>query len=759
MSLSFEKLDWLAFLSHLKRYISSEFVLDYKELFLPCFDRKSVEFLRERTKYFWEVLEKGQRLEFPTLKSLRSIFNKASKRGLFLPVELKDIKSWFVTIRTHYSIIKNFPYLENFDELYEEIAFIEETLDRVIDYERVEVKDRASYQLFIIRRKIKEAEALLLSRLEGIKEYYFKKGYLQENLFTQRQGRYVLPVKIEYKNKVRGILHEVSQSGATAFIEPVGIISLANELEDLRYKEEREVSKVLKEVSFEIFELAGSFFLLERIFAELEVALAKAKLGREYRGVFPEFKNEVGIKIKSGVHPILYLESRDTGKFPVANDFFVEKGLLITGPNLGGKTVSLKTIGMFVLMAQSGCLVPAKEAKLQVFKKIFVDLGDEQSIFEGESSFSSHLKNLKRVLEQADRDTLVLLDEPGKGTNPQQGAALVGAIMEELLSRNTKFVITTHSQFLKNLALKLKDVKVASMEFDEVTKEPTYRLVYGVWGESFAFELARKVGFPEKIITRAAEFLEDEEYWQWHKALEEELKKVKDLKKELEKKKEEVLREKEELSRERERLKERYEKQLEIKLQEWSKEFRKLVSKAKTASKKKEKKLLEEFNKFVEEVLREGTPEKDEAIREGDEVEVISLKAKGKVVKLKGNQAEVLVGRMKLEVPVEALKKIGEGVKEVTKVKVKTTEEEIKERVMLLGLTVDEAISEVERALNAVFLKGGKKLYVVHGHGTGKLREAIRKYLSSHPLVKAISFAEDYEGGTGVTIAYLEEKN
>ncbi len=765
-----KKLDWNKLLTYLEKFIFSEFSKKLCRGLTPEFSYKKVLSLQEKTRFLWNLLEKGQKIELPSLKSLNSLFEKAYKRGLFLPIDLIELKKWFLILKKLVPLVKDSVF-HSLTILYEEIAYLESQLDRVLDYERGEIRDKASYNLFVIRKRIKEAQELLFSKLEKIREHFYKKGYLQENLFTQREGRYVLPVKIEYKNKVKGILHEVSQSGATAFIEPVGIIALSNEIEELKYKEQREIAKILKELSAEFFTKSYEFSQIEELYADFEISLAKAKLGRTYRGVFPELKEKGILKIFSGIHPLLILKDREeTSNKPVYNDFIVEEGLLISGPNLGGKTVSLKTIGLLTLMAQSGFLIPAKFAEIPVFSKIFVDMGDDQDILQGESSFSSHLKSLKEILDKADSQSLVLLDEPGKGTNPEEGVALVAAIIEELLNRNSKIVITTHSQFLKTLALKIKKIKIATMEYDLQTREPTHRLVYGVWGESLAFDLAKRIGFPEKILKRAFEYLKNKEYWEWYKVLEEEINKVRELKEELNQKKKELEEERAKLEREKEELRERYYKKLETQIVLWNQEFKNFLKGIKEKG-LSQKKLLDQFGEFVSKVLGDAVVEEEKReIKKGDIVEVLPFKKEGEVLKVKEKTVEVKLGNLKIEVPKENISRIISRASERGSSDFKISTQSIslkesmekkdqKERVKLLGLTVDEALAEVERVLNRAFLSGIKKVYLVHGHGSGRLREAIREYLKTHPLVNRFEFAEPFEGGTGVTVVYLEEKN
>ena len=755
-----KKLDWNAVLDYIKLELSSKFVLEHEDLFFPATDYSKAVELQNKTKFFWEMLERGEDLPLSALISLRILFEKALKRGLFLPVELKSLKDWFVALRKLKPVLKRGSLFSNLLENFYLVEGLETELDRVFDSEKVDIRDRASYSLFVIRKKIREAEDLLFTKLENIKEYYWKKGYLQDAIFTQRNGRYVFPVKIEYKNKVKGILHELSQSGATAFIEPVGIIGLTNELEELRYREQREISKILRELSQVFFEKKRIFYLIERGYAEVEVCVAKAKFGRSYRGVFPRLKQRGEVVIKGGFHPVLFFEAREKGKKVVSNDYILDRGLLITGPNLGGKTVSLKTIGLTVLLAQAGFPVPAKEAEVCVFKSVFVDLGDEQSILEGESSFSSHLKNLKNIWQKADESSLVLLDEPGKGTNPEEGAALVGAIIEELLEKGAKLVITTHSQFLKTLALKLPGLKIATMEYDSTTREPTYRLIYGVWGESFAFELARKLGFPERVLNRAESYLKDKSYWEWTRVLEKEVQKVKSLENSLKAQLEEVQRKKQKLKEEEEALKQKHLKLVNQLVTQWNQRFQEFLKEC-SKGRKSEKKVIEKFDELVEQVVEEFGEELNEELKVGDEVEVLSLNAKGKIINIKNDVAKVQIGSLTLDVPVKTLKKSKSSPSKQSSSKHIPSPQSSPSflRVKLIGLTVDEALTEVERVINEAFLSGVKRVYFIHGHGTGRLREAVRDYLKTHPLVKGFEFAKEYEGGTGVTIAYIEEKN
>jgi len=763
---SLVKLEWFKLLNYFSEFLVSDFAKQEVKQLLPNFEPEKAYLLQEQTNYLWKCIERGERFDLFPLKSLKILFQKAQKRSIFLPLELIEIKQWFNSLKTLSGILKSSPF-SRLIGIYHNLSFLEETLDRLLDYERKGLKDKASYQLYVIRKKIREALDLLYVKLDKLREHFFKKGYLQENLYTQKEGRYVLPVKIEFKNKVKGILHGLSSSGATAFIEPASIISLSNEVEDLRHQEQREELKILREISQELFLKKEVFFELEDLYLEFEISWGKVALGRFYRGVFPELKPRGSIKIWQGVHPFLLLsESKENQRKVIKNDFTLENGLLITGPNLGGKTVSLKTIGLLCLMAQTGFLIPAEKAEMPIFRKVFADIGDDQDIFQGESSFSSHLRGLKEILDQADEKSLVLLDEPGRGTDPEKGMALVAAVLEELLHKEVKVVVTTHSQFLKALGLKIKGLKVATMEYDLQTKEPTYRLVYDIYGDSLAFELAKKIGIPEKILDRALEYLQNKEYWEWYKLWEKEFEKVKQLKDSLEER-EKSLKERElHLQKQKEELEKTYIQKLDLKFKEWETEFKKLIEKMAAAKNVGKKWGIKEFEGFITKVLKESQTE-DGSIQEGDYVLIKGFNQKGRVIKIRDKIAEVLCGNLKLELPLERLSKVSVEAEFVekkppysfySKTQPKAPKD-LRIRVNLLGLTVDEALEMLERELNRGFLEEVSEVHLIHGHGSGRLREAIQNHLKNHPLVKEFRFADPEKGGTGVTVVFLEKNH
>ncbi|WP_068515945.1 endonuclease MutS2 [Caldimicrobium thiodismutans] len=758
MSKDFTLLDWEGLKGRLLPYLKTEASKIKLVDLQPTFSQEESKRLREESAFLWNLFEKGKGIELPSLPSLQKIFDGAQKRGFLLPGEVFQIGLWIMTSLELRDILKNSPFL-SLSRLSDELSLLLERIKELFDLERKEIKDSASYQLRIIRRKKRLLEEEIFLKLEDLKDKYYKLGYLQEPIYLQREGRYVLPVKPEYKNKVKGILQGLSQSGATVFVEPFSLIHMTNELEELVWQEEREVSRILKELTEELFSFQESFFKLEEFMVSLDLAIARVELGRTYRGILPDEEKASELFIEEGFHPSLFFRAQEKEKpYPVTNNYLLREALMITGPNLGGKTVTLKTIGISVLMAQNGFLLPAKKAQIPYFKKLLVDLGDEQNLWEGESSFSAHLKNLKRILDLADKESLVLLDEPGRGTNPEEGALLVWAIIEGILEKGAKVIMTTHSHILKVLASQRKEFSFATVEFNRKTFSPTYRLLYNYLGDSHAFELARRVGLSESLIKRARDLLLDKDYFNLQDRYAQNIEAIENLKKDWEEKVRLLKEEREELSKFKKELEKKYERAMEKLFGEWQREFRTFLEQL--ASAKSSKRAHREFQKFLEERHLPRIFE-ERSFQEGEKVFVKCFGKEGTILKIKDKTALVLSGQMKLEVPLQELRR--EDIKNPPKPRYSATLSHppscSKEKIHLLGEEVESALNLLERKLNRCFLEGKDQLLVIHGHGTGKLRQAIRDYLKVHPLVKAYEEAPSYEGGSGATLVYLHKKN
>ena len=747
-------LDWESLKKKLIEQLSTESAKDFLYTLNPKIEPSQVYLLQEKTKFLWNRIEGGKDLVLPLLSSLSKLLSQAKKRGSFLIPELCSLVLWLRTFSELSKELQQSPFQEYFVNP-ERYIFLLGKITDILDVERREVKSEANYDLYLIRKEKNRLMENLFERLNRIKEKFYKMGYLQDNIFLQREGRYVLPVKPEFKYKVKGIYHGYSQSGATIFIEPFGITELANELEELTWREESVIQRILKNLSEEIFSFEKGLLEIEKAIVDVDIVLAKAKLGRIYRGIFPKVVEKGEFFIKEGFHPLLYFKSlSENRELPIPNDYYFKEAFLITGPNFGGKTVTLKTIGLLTFMALNGFLISAKEAQIPLFNKILVDLGDDQNLLEGESSFSAHLKNLKRILEEADERSLVLLDEPGRGTNFEEGSAIVWASVETLLEKGAKVVLTTHSPVIKTFALKHKKFVYAMVNH--------YKLHYGYLGESQAFDLALKLGLDRSLIEKAKSFLGDKSYYAYYEKYLEEIQKLEALSRELEYQKQVLEQEKIDLARLKRELQRKYEKKWEELIRSWQSEFKALVETLKSSSKGK---AYQAFENFLKEREYPFSEEREE-IKEGDKVYITFLQREGIVQRIKDKSAEVILGQMKLEVPLYQIVK-GKDIPTTRSFKFKNFSNEIsegivstkKEKLILLGEDVESALNLLEQKLNECFLNKRKFLLVVHGHGSGKLRSAIRGYLKDHPLVEKFEEPPLHQGGSGATLVYLFEKN
>ncbi|MDD3225899.1 MAG: endonuclease MutS2, partial [Clostridium sp.] len=437
---------------------------------------------------------------------VRDAVGRAEKGSTLMPRQLIRIANIEKCARRFKSYVKtvegepNSRVLNNLCDGIVPLRQLEDAIFRAIISED-EISDRASTTLANIRRALREKTSSVKDRVNSLVRSY--SSYLQENLYTIRGDRYVIPVKAEYKAQVPGLVHDQSASGATLFIEPMGLVNLNNEIKELMLKEKAEIERILEELSRNIYENIDIVKSNAKIVYELDFIFAKAKYAREIGGIIPEINKDGKVDIVQGRHPLI-----DPAKVVPMDVYLGDKftSLVVTGPNTGGKTVTLKTVGLLELMAMSGILIPAREnSTVGFFKEVFADIGDEQSIEQSLSTFSSHMTNIVQIMEKADDTCLVLFDELGAGTDPTEGASLAVAILETLRKRKTKIVATTHYSELKAYALKTEGVENASVEFDVETLRPTYRLLIGIPGKSNAFEISKRLGLPDYVIDIARE--------------------------------------------------------------------------------------------------------------------------------------------------------------------------------------------------------------------------------------------------------------
>ncbi len=648
-----------------------------------------------------------------------------------------------------------------------------------------EVLDRASVQLQRLRGDIREAQREVKQKLEGMLRSSTVQKYLQEALVTVRGDRYVLPVKAEYRAQVPGIIHDQSASGATLFIEPMAVVELNNKLRQYQVAESQEVERILRELSASVAEQAPIMLTNLEVIAWLDFTLAKGKLSYEMRAIRPALSQSHALIFVQARHPLIPQADVKPIDVRLGQSFSV---LLVTGPNTGGKTVTLKTIGLLALMAQCGLHIPATEgSQVGVYASVYADIGDEQSIEQSLSTFSSHMTNIIQIINKADCASLVLLDELGAGTDPTEGAALAMAIIDSFLARGTHVVATTHYSELKAYAHTKRGVQNASMEFDVETLRPTFNLTIGLPGKSNAFEISARLGLDVSVITEARRYLT-------HEAL-----KVEDLIRGLEasrKEADEALRQafakqrqaearlqdaeqqaklQQEKAREMQR---RAAEEAKVLVRRAKHEIEALIETLKQAEKEgatheltqtvervrqRQREILRAVSEPVEEdVLPSVAAHPEEAIAVGDEVLVVHLNQRGRVLELSANGgATVQLGALRTQVAVQHLRRVNERKKREHTERtgfhaVDLASHNIKLELDLRGYTVEEGVQEVDKYLDSALLRGLGQVQIIHGKGTGALREGIRDFLSGHPAVKSYRLGQANEGGSGVTVVELK---
>ncbi|MBR5231457.1 MAG: endonuclease MutS2 [Clostridia bacterium] len=645
-----------------------------------------------------------------------------------------------------------------------------------------EIADRASPALFDIRRHIKQANERIREKLSSMAHGSTFSKYLQESIVTVRNGRYVLPVKQEYRQFVPGLVHDQSSTGATLFVEPMAVVELGNDLKQWTSKEREEIQRILAELSAQVGAQQELIAENINILTSLDFIFAKGHLSREMRAVMPKINDQGRIRLVRVRHPLIPRETVVPCDLWMGEDFTT---LIITGPNTGGKTVTLKTVGLLTLMAQSGLHVPGNlGTELSVFEQVYADIGDEQSIEQSLSTFSSHMKNIVEIVsEVTDRD-LVLFDELGAGTDPTEGAALAQTILHTLLQSKVRTVATTHYSELKAYALSTPGVENASVEFDVSTLRPTYRLSIGVPGKSNAFEISSRLGLPEYIIDGAKKLLsandvrfEDviagAEYQRQIAQREREAaesaraetirlrNEAEKLYREMEEKRQNIERKAKEDGR---RIVENARREAENVILELKKMKKEGAAGREAEVNALRKKMQSSIDGLSEGLMAKNPtltpPPKD--LKSGDTVEIIHLNTQGTVLSApdaKGN-VQVQAGIMKMNVNITQLRLISQKKTQQKKSSVHVHSQSQSRTVRMecdvRGMALDEALMEVERYLDEAVMAGMNEVSIVHGKGTGILRQGIQRHLKTYPHVKSYRSGVYGEGEMGVTIVTLK---
>lgn len=750
----------------------------------PVYTAAEAQWLLQETDAAFVAMAKFGAPSFYGMKNVTNPLRRAQAGGGLGLRELLDIGG---TLRTIRGLTQWWGKSENVRTAltgrFEVLApnkYLEEKIFMCIVNEE-EVADNASPALATIRRKIRAASQRVREQLDKLIRSPSHQKHLQESIVTQRSGRYVVPVKAEFRGEVPGLVHDTSSSGATVFIEPMSVVELNNEIRVLRSDEQDEIARILLELSQEAGSFADSIIDSYKYAVELDLIFAKAQVAYKMKAVVPQVGEDGKIILNSARHPLIDKTKVVATDITLGVDF---DALIITGPNTGGKTVALKTIGLMTLMAMCGLMLPVGEgSRVSVFRHILADIGDEQSIEQSLSTFSSHMVNIIKIFEVADNSSLILLDELGAGTDPVEGAALAEAIIQELRSRNVRLACTTHYAELKAYAIQTPGVENGCCEFDVATLRPTYRLLIGVPGKSNAFAISQRLGMSEKIVDRARELVSQESnaFEQVVGRLEEDRRKMED--------EFQALRASEEKARqsaqEAERLKEEAEAQAKKEVERARQEASQIVQKTRQRAdallneleelrRQKNKQLSAEQKARLRSGMKELEGAADPVHRRrddnytlprplqvGDDVVIYDIDKEATVLELpKDGAVLVQAGIIKTRVPLENLrlmskrqmKKKNPG-RTVTK-NVSTPEGTTS--LDLRGQTVEEALMEVDSFLDRASRMHVTQVTIIHGKGTGALRTAVQQHLRRCSQVKSFRLGTYGEGESGVTIAELK---
>jgi DNA mismatch repair protein MutS2 len=648
---------------------------------------------------------------------------------------------------------------------------------------RGEILDSASFELGEIRRDIRQLRGKIKKVLEGLLASDRLSSVFQDRIITERNGRYVVPVRADHRGQIKGFIHDESASGQTLFVEPAGVLERNNDLKAFLRAEKREEERILRRLSEAVRQEAELLLTNQQILALIDFRAAAASFSRLSGSVAPRLAQQPLIELKEASHPLLLFhpDGSRLERRAVPVDLLLDEGhdtLVVSGPNTGGKTVALKTVGLLLFMARSGLHIPCHpQSRIYLFHKVFADIGDEQSIEENLSTFSGRLIRIKRILEEADEDSLVLLDEIGAGTDPSEGGALAMAVLDSLRARGARAVVTTHLNLIKGYAYLQESVVNAAVEFDGKTLAPTYRLHYGIPGASNAFSIARSLGTPDHVLVQAGNYLskgerEEQELMEkldrLFKAREEALVEAVALRESAQKKRDKRKQLLDDLEEQKQVILEKATRSGEQLVREAKRKIRGLFKEASEAvpdAKKRARlagelaKVQKSFSQLRSEPRRKGRAPCE--VKTGEILRVTALATEGEVVRVLDGEAELSIRGKKLRLSLHELeqfsprrfvkKRTGKGI-------VRSTVERsaFSPRLLLLGRRVDESLLLLDRFLDDALLHGLSEVEVVHGAGEGILRRAVRDFLEGHREVAAFHAADVARGGDNVTIVGLK---
>jgi DNA mismatch repair protein MutS2 len=751
---------------------------------IPSTDFNEVVKLQQETDEAANVLRLKGNVPLSGIYDIRAHIKRAVIGGSLSPQELTQIASSISASRRIKRFVEGLvedaielPLLAVYVEQIVVLAELEESIRNAID-EGGEVLDSASDLLRSLRHQMRSNESRVREKLESMIRSSNAQKMLSDAIVTIRNDRFVIPVKQEYRGHYGGIIHDQSSSGQTLFIEPAAIVQLNNQLQDIRMKEQLEIDRILSELSAKTAEFHDELAIIVDVLGELDFIFAKAKYGRIIKGSMPIMNDEGRIALFKARHPLIPIDE------VVANDIMLGKDfttIVITGPNTGGKTVTLKTVGLCTLMAQAGMQIPALDgSELAVFGSIHADIGDEQSIEQSLSTFSSHMVNIVDILDNVSFDSLVLFDELGAGTDPQEGASLAISILDEVYKTGARVIATTHYPELKAYGYNRDGVMNASVEFDVETLSPTYKLLLGVPGRSNAFEISKRLGLNDRVIANARSHVSEDSN------------EIDNMIASLEKSKRQAeveLEEAHQLRKEAEMLHKDLQKQMitfydqkdelyekagekaasliekaKVEAEEIIKDLRKMRTEKHADIKEHElinaKRRLETATPTIKKSAKQSQQKKEKrTFASGDEVKVITFDQKGTLLdKTSANSWQVQIGILKMKVNEKDLEFLNSPKPVETKplAIVRGKDFHVSLELDLRGERYEEAIHKVEKYIDDALLAGYPRVSIIHGKGTGALRQGVQEYLKSHRSVKRTRLGDAGEGGTGVTIVELK---
>ena len=786
-SAALRTLEYTKVIDRLVNLVATQRGRELAEALQPSSEYQTVESNLALTEDAVRVLRHAASIPFGGIRDLRQVLGRARVGGGLSGEELLAVGSTLRAVR----LLKGFfaeyaefigglePWVQGLTVLRNSEFAIERSID-----DNGTVKDDASEKLSQLRREIRVIQGRIKDKLDSILRSSQYKSYFQDALYTMRGDRYVIPIKQEYRHQFPGILHDQSASGATVFIEPMALVNMNNDLKGVISAEQVEVEKILLALSLQVAAAADPIEANCDILAQLDFVFAKARLAFEMHAVRPEVNIQGRVDLRQARHPLIAAVSVVPVDIRIGNEF---NTLLITGPNTGGKTVALKTLGLLSLMMQSGLFVPAAaDSTLAVFENIFADIGDEQSIEQSLSTFSGHMTNLVRILSQVTPSCLVLIDEIGAGTDPEEGTALAMAILEHLREQGIRTIATTHYGELKAFAYTQEGVENASVEFDIETLRPTYRLLIGVAGSSNAFAISQRLGLPKELVEKARIMAGGE-----HQKFETVLSVMEEHKRASEKERQEAAALRQESVRLRQII-EREKQSWEIKKKDAMIKARaeadELMRQTRLEAEAVIRDLKQHYSTSGASALQESVDSARRKIREkiselnpleasetpvvfetdatakvvkGSVVLVANLGQQGNVLSVEGDSVVVQLGALKMTVArnqCRVLKRSEQkSLEPARKARQLSTEkmQPVSREIDIRGMNNEEASYVLEKYLDDAVLAGLDSVSIIHGKGTGALRKGVQIFLAAHPRVKGISIAEVNQGGTGVSVVKL----